>query len=436
MSTNVLPDPTIAFGPRVNALWAIARYVFAFVGLALLAYGSVLIAKDGLSSLFVQNSVDNSSMALANEAIRLNSLNSDAYQARASLYQKSGQTKEAIKDLERAVELRPNDHYLWLELGYLRYQSRDMDGAVTDFRESARLAPFYAQPRWYLGNVLLQTGKTDEGFAEIRRAVASDPLYLAEAIERADEIYGGDPRALVQALQPQTSMARLTLAQYLIKHDRVSAAIELFREAGEGMSPADGATLISELLTARKFAEAHEVWLTYHPSANDKRNSIPLVEDGSFENEIADEGLGFGWQVSHNLQRVSVVRDQGQPGSGAYCLRLDFEGISSPETPIVSQIVMTEPATRYELGFASRTRELITGGPPVVEIIDSNSGKTLAQSKALTENQTQWDHQSMEFSTPGDTLAVMIIVKRKTCSSSPCPAFGHAWFDSFVCKKL
>ena len=298
MSTRVYAGPLVAFGPRVNALWAIARYVVAFVALALLAYGSVIIARGGLSSLLVQNSVDNSSMASANDAIRLNGRNPDAYHARAALYQESGQTTEAIKDLERAVDLRPNDHYLWLELGYARYQSRDMDGAVTDFRESARLAPFYAQPRWYLGNVFLQTGKTEEGFAEIRRAVASDPLYLAEAIERADEVYGGDPRALVQALQPQTSIARLTLAQYLIKHDRVSVAIELFRNSGAGLSPADGATLISELLTARKFAEAHEVWLTYHPSANDKRNSVPLLEDGSFENELADEGLGFGWCVS------------------------------------------------------------------------------------------------------------------------------------------
>ena len=97
---------------------------------------------------------------------------------------------------------------------------------------------------------------------------------------------------------------------------------------------------------------------------------------------------------------------------------------------------MTEPTTRYELSFEYRTRELITGGLPAVVVVDADDGQVLAQSKPLPQNRTEWDHDSVEFLTRSTTVAVRILIQRGRCSSSPCPAFGHAWFDSFVCKKL
>ena len=67
-----------------------------------------------------------------------------------------------------------------------------------DFEAAVRLAPFYAQPRWYLGNMLLQAGRLDEGFAELRRAVKSDPSYLPDTIQRATEAFAGDSGAIAK----------------------------------------------------------------------------------------------------------------------------------------------------------------------------------------------------------------------------------------------
>ena len=117
----------------------------------------------------------------------------------------------------------------------------------------------YAQPRWYLGNVLIELGKHDEGFAELRRAVTSDPTYLADFIKRADAVYQSAPAAVLQAVQPQSSTVRLALAQHFIKQEQISAAMELFRSGG-GLSDKDRDALLSALLTAGKFAEGHEVW--------------------------------------------------------------------------------------------------------------------------------------------------------------------------------
>jgi hypothetical protein len=435
MSIRVYAGKLGAVGGRVNAFWAIGRHIVPIAGIALLAYGSVTVARDGLSALFVQNSVDESSMASANNAALLNILNPDAYHARAMLYQRSGQTMEATRDLERAVELRPNDHYLWLELGYERYQNRDLDGAIGDFKESARLAPFYAQPHWYLGNILVQSGQTEEGFAEIRQAFASDPSYLSEAIELADEAYGSDPVTLVHALQPQNSATRLVLARYFLKHNNRPAALALFTEAGVDISSGDRRTLLADFLVARRFSEAHELWLADNPQVDDGGNVTALITDGGFENEIDPGAPGFEWHVSPNLQRVAAAHDQDHPQSGSFCLRLDFNGASSPETAIVSQILIAEPTTHYQLNFVFRTRQLVTGGAPVVVIIDASNGQLLGQSKPLPQNQGEWLNDSIPFLTPA-TNAVMIVIQREKCSLSPCPAFGYAWFDSFDLRKL
>jgi tetratricopeptide (TPR) repeat protein len=416
-------------------LKTIARYLCALLALALFACASVVIARDGLSYFYLQQAIDSSSQASAEQAIRLNPSNPDAYHARGLLFQKQEQINAAISDLNRALDLRPSDHFLWLELGFCRYQNHDMGGAIADFRESARLAPLYAQPRWYLGNVLVQTGKPDEGFEEIRRAVSSEPAYLPDAIQLAADAYGGDARAIAQAIKPQSSINRLALAQYFLKQKSAPAALELFTETGVDISPADRATLVSELLAAKDFSEAYVLWRAGRTAVESTQTAVAAINDGSFENEIGPGARGFEWQLGEHIQKIAVERDQQHPESGSFSLRLSFNGASIPDTPIVSQTLLADSAVRYDLDFAYRTRQLVTGGPPLVAIIDAKSGQTLAQSKPLPENETEWSRQSVTFSTPSDTRAVAILIKRMACSSSPCPAFGYAWLDSFTLKK-
>ncbi|MCA1607551.1 MAG: tetratricopeptide repeat protein [Acidobacteria bacterium] len=61
---------------------------------------------------------------------------------------RSGQHDEAIKQFEWASALRPRHYHLWLELGRMRRQAGDQQGALVAFREAVRRAPYYAQPRW------------------------------------------------------------------------------------------------------------------------------------------------------------------------------------------------------------------------------------------------------------------------------------------------
>ena len=58
------------------------------------------------------------------------------------------------------------------------------------------LAPAYAYPHWYLGNLYLRNGRYNEAFAELRRAAEADPELLPQQFSLSWEVYKNDPEAL------------------------------------------------------------------------------------------------------------------------------------------------------------------------------------------------------------------------------------------------
>jgi hypothetical protein len=101
----------------------------------------------------------------------------------------------------------------------------------------------------------------------------------------------------------------------------------------------------------------------------------------------------------------------------------------------VSQTLLVEPGAHYELTFAGRTLDLVTGGQPKIVVTDANDGRVLGQSKLSGERTTTWQRYSVPFVSADNTRAVVMSIQRENCSSSPCPAFGHAWFDSVECQR-
>ena len=63
-------------------------------------------------------------------------------------------------------------------------------------KRAVALAPSYAYPRWYLGNLYLRNGRYDEAFAELRQAAEADPDLLPQLFNLVWEIYNSDPEAL------------------------------------------------------------------------------------------------------------------------------------------------------------------------------------------------------------------------------------------------
>ena len=413
------------------------HYAVLILGLILCASGIWSSGREGLSILINSYASATNQLDAADRSVRLSPSSPEAHYLRASLLSQKQSGAEAVRAYEQAAALRPRDYVLWLELGLARDRANDNAGALTAFRESTRLAPFYASPRWQLGQTLLRAGLLAEGLAELRRASASDPKLMPQSINLAWILLNRDPRAVDQALQPKTQSAHLAMATFLAAHGKSEEALTHVRAAG-ALTNEQKQHILKELLAGKHFLEAYEIWSSGRRiGSGDSSVRIPAIVDGGFEESIGLDDPGFGWQVSNRSQSVRTSLDPSSPNAGSYSLRVDWNGDSDPSIPTISQLLIVEPNTRYRLSFAARTHEMRTIGLPVVAIADpASDGYTiLKESEAFARGTSGWRNYSIEF-TSGTASAVQIIVRRQQCETTPCAALGHAWVDSVWVEKL
>lgn len=339
---------------------------------------------------------------------------------------------EAVRDFQTAITLRPNDYLLWLRLAYAREKLDDQPGALVAYREAVHLAPSYATCHWYLGRLLLRMRAREEAFVEFRRATNTDPELFPSVINYAWREFGEDADLVRQAVGPQESSEYLMLAQGFLTRGKRSDAMAMYHAAGK-ISGAERRLFLAQLLEAKAYVEAYEVWAVGQGVSIESREGT--LSNAGFEKDVSPTALGFEWQVPRTDEQVRAVLDDKEPQTGAHSLRVSFNGNSTSEANIVSQIVIVEANALYRLAFAARAQNLITGGLPVVAILDANNGQVLARSKPIPEKTSGWQNHMVEFKTANSTHAIIVAIRREACIAS-CPAFGLVWFDSFSCQKL
>lgn len=124
--------------------------------------------------------------------------------ARANALLASGDPKSAVRVLEEALRLGPNDEDLHYNLGIAYGRSGDITNAEYHYREALRLLPDYPEVHNNLGNLLLHAGRLGEAEAE-----------FAEAIK----------------LMPDLATAHNNLGIVRQRQDRLPEAISCFRKA-------------------------------------------------------------------------------------------------------------------------------------------------------------------------------------------------------------
>src|SRR5256714_14565986 len=112
------------------------------------------------------------------------------------------QQAQAITEYEKAVSLSPNDYRFWMSLGTSHEQSGDPAKAELALRRAIALAPAYAYPHWFLGNLFLRNGRYDEAFAEMRVAADADSDLREQQFHLIWEVYGSDTEASKEAVGP------------------------------------------------------------------------------------------------------------------------------------------------------------------------------------------------------------------------------------------
>jgi len=393
-----------------------------------------IAARAGFSRFLGKYALIAGDLRVAERAASLSPSDPETHRIRAAVFYKLKGLPQAAAELELALSLRPRDDSMWLKLGMLREELEDASGALIAFDESVRLAPYYALPRWQRGNFLLRQGRFDEAFADLRHAAASNPDYIPALIDLAWGISKGNQQLAEAYASITTGQMHLAFAEFLARQGKGREAAEQSARAG-AVSDQARRELVRQLISANAFKEAFKIWRK-DMTAESGEQQATAIYDGGFEGSLSFDEFGFGWRVFRGSQSVKLVADSSMRQSGSKSLLIEFLGDSNPDTPLLSQVILVRPSTRYRLYFAARTQEIVTGGLPLAVISDSaGPGKRLAESPALAQGSTDWRVVSFDFQT-AETDAITLSIQRKTCTTSPCPIFGSIWLDSFSIEEL
>lgn len=349
------------------------------------------------------------------------------------------QQSQAIAEYEKAVALSPNDYRFWMALGTASEQVGDAVKAERALKQAVALAPAYAYPRWYLGNLLLRSGRYDEAFVELRLASEADVEFQPQQFNLIWEIYGSDPEGLKKAVG-ENAAARAKFALYLVGQQKYEEGLRLWDSLSADDKRANKRTaeaIVNSLVTTWRYHDALKVWNDIAP--NEKfRTEVGRVFDPGFEDASSyGSEAAFGWQV-RQVQQVQVGIDPVKSHSGTNSLRLTFNVRSNIEDINVSQLVPVATNTEYDFEFYIATEKLETGGPTLVQIVDPTTSGVLITSPGAPGGTSEWTRVALTFKTGDQTEAVLIKIVRPSCGTKEapiCPIFGSVWYDDFSFKR-
>lgn len=417
--------------PNLRSNTSIIHSVGAIALLLVLALLIYTAATNGYAAKLTARASSNNDLDAAAAAVRLSPRNAETHLLFGALLEANNERSSAITQYRTAIEARPQDYVLWLQLARALELERDIDGALSAGRNAVGLAPFYAQPHWQLGNMLVRAGQRAEGFQELRLASAADPTLQPAIIDLAWQMSGGDVEFVKQAIRPETTQSHIALGNYFKQRGDAPAALAMFIAAGTNAEAALARRqYLSELITAGDFKAAYQLWTVDHKS--DAGQSPGTIINPRFSAERDLDEPGFDWRRLNPSPALALTLDSDVPQDSP-SLRVDFQGASEPGLPIIAQLVSLAPNTHYQLHFTYTSEALVSGGLPRVTIVDAGNTHLLGQSKALSA--PVWTDTDIDFNTEAGTVAIRIALEREPCGNSACPIFGRLWLDGFELKE-
>ncbi len=341
----------------------------------------------------------------------------------------------AAQMLVNVVRLSPYDYRWWIELGRGYEQSEQPELAEQAFLRAVELAPAYTYPRWQLGNFYLRQNRSDEAFAELRKATENNLTYREQVFSLAWDYFDHDP-ARVEALASDEPDVRRSLALFYAARGRAADSLRMWNSLTDEQKaehPEYSKIILQGLYDRRAVRQALEF---ARQGGIDPDAEAGVVTNGGFERTVGSaEDTYFGWKIVRNEPKVEISTDSSVKRGDGRGMRLSFRGYNKPQFSNLSQILVVEAGKKYRLSFWVRTEGLKSGGTPMIEIVGLADNKILAASQPFPTGTNDWQEIAVEFTASEDSEGVIVRTSRAYCGEN-CPITGTVWYDDFSLIKL
>ncbi|MDQ3180660.1 MAG: carbohydrate binding domain-containing protein, partial [Acidobacteriota bacterium] len=328
----------------------------------------------------------------------------------------------------------PNDFRWWIELGRAREQAENYEAAEKAFQKAVELAPNYTFPHWQFGNFYLRRNRTEEAFAELKKAAENNAIYREQVFSIAWNYFDKEAARLEQ-IAGDSPVVRADLAKFYGIKEQPEDSLRVWNTLSEEEKKANaaGANIIARVIYDKRFyREAIEFirQIGIEPEAK-----AEMIQNAGFEKPIGEAGdTYFGWKVAP-IEKMEVKLDPTRKHEGNRSLRVSFNGYADAALYNIYQTITVEPLAQYRLSFWLRTENLKSGGTPTLEIYNAADNKNIATGAAFPAGTNDWQQVKIEFAAPKDAEAVVIRTTRAFCGNE-CPIVGTFWYDDFKLEKI
>jgi len=338
----------------------------------------------------------------------------------------------AINNFRRALSLNPRYADAWLDLGTV-YESEGNFAVARDAYLQARKAyPVSAAVAWRYGNFLLRQGEVRQAFAEIRRAVYSDPKRSAEAFSRCWRV---DPNveSILDNVIPPGRATYLDVIRELAAADQLAATLTVWQRLVSlhpRMSPADVISFADFLIQKSHFDDAHRIWQGAFQLSDVVTGDPPgsVLWDGGFESNV--RGGGFAWVFSPTPPGVQTTLDRRQKHAGKQSLRLFFDGKHNTNYEGVCTNAEVRPDTTYRFTAWVRTQALTSDEGVRFRLSGFSDSRPSGSADSQDSRGTQsWTRVEMPWTSGEGVHRTRVCVLRNPSRGLDARIQGAAWID-------
>jgi tetratricopeptide (TPR) repeat protein len=402
------------------------RFLFAALLLA-----SALLLFQAIEIWIADNRLESGQPAQMQRAAALTPGDADAWDRLGRFYLMSLYDPNiplAVTDLEKAVKLDPlSDHY-WMDLADAYDATGNQPKAQEAYDHAREVYPTSALVSWNYGNFLLREGKASEGYAEIQRAVRSDPTLLPLAMSRVWHATHDVNQLLAHVLPVSVDSYFGALDYFASIHQAQPGMVVWQKLIAFGTPLPLGRTFpfMDELIAEGDSDDARLVWNEAATSAGDTHLAVTsesLISDGSFQSGFPNGGLGWRWQPEIGMV---IDFDAATPTGKGRSIRMDFSGGANAVVESPSQFVAVDPGHTYHFHAVMRTDEITTDSGMRFYVSDAAHSGLDVKTDNLTGTHS-WTNIDVDIPAGPQTHFLLVRVFRDASGLFDNKLSGSAW---------